>query len=167
MGLNVCGPLAASVNRWALLAADWIHLRVFLLPARAPFLHRRELAHDDGLAGAHRLGGLGWGVIQRLSGVSSTWWLLLAVNDQFASGGPGVTDIALAHQRFVRKRLAHQTGEQLAGDFELLGMGGHEELLRVGEVLIQPRIAACARARFEPCFTNLNARRNSMSCMRI
>ncbi|KLA94564.1 hypothetical protein SM19410_17585 [Xanthomonas hortorum pv. gardneri] len=66
------------------------------------------------------------GMLQGLGDAASAWRLLLAVNDQLASRGPGIADIALAHQWLVRERLAHQTGEQLTGDFELLGMGGHE-----------------------------------------
>ncbi|KER82150.1 hypothetical protein IA64_14410 [Xanthomonas arboricola pv. celebensis] len=65
-------------------------------------------------------------MLQGLGDAASAWRLLLAVNDQLASRGPGIADIALANQRLVRERLAHQPGKQLAGNFELLGMGGHE-----------------------------------------
>lgn len=38
-GLNVSVLASVSVKGRTLLAADWIQLHVFLLPARSPFLH--------------------------------------------------------------------------------------------------------------------------------
>ncbi|EGD09530.1 hypothetical protein XVE_2182, partial [Xanthomonas vesicatoria ATCC 35937] len=112
------------MKRWALLAAHGIQLGVFGRPACAPFVYRWELPNDDGLPGAHRLGGTGRSMLQGLGGSASALRLFLAVDDQFASGRPGIANIALAHQRLVRKGLAHQSSEQLASDFELLGVGG-------------------------------------------
>ncbi|KQR18544.1 hypothetical protein ASF90_03500 [Xanthomonas sp. Leaf148] len=115
-----------SMKGGAFLIAHWIQLCGFVLPARAPFVYRWELSNNDSLACAHSRIRPGRGMFQRWSGVASARDVLLAVDDQFASRGPGIADISLAHQRLVRKGLAHQPGEQMAGDFELLGMCGHE-----------------------------------------
>ncbi|KHM92563.1 hypothetical protein OR60_16280 [Xanthomonas vesicatoria] len=115
-----------SVKGRPFFGTHGIQLCVFVLPARAPFVYRWELSKNDSLACANGRRVLGRSMVQRWSGVASARDVLLAVDDQFASGGPSIANISLARKGLVRKGLAHQPCEQLASDFELFGMGGHE-----------------------------------------